>query len=147
MKLAEIRSARDYLIRQFDTLHPFATLELKTDGIDMLKDYAGELIVTNKDGQMAWKSVIGERLREFHYEQGLVMRWYVGGTNSSVIIDPRLRFGSPVVEGVPTFLLRDRWKEGEDVEEMSEDLSVSMQGIQDALQFEGIDVKALMPAH
>ncbi len=139
MKLADIRVARAYYSAKFDTPHPFATLRLKTDGIDLAMDAGAELLIGNKRGQLAWKSMIGQRFKEFEYEDGLVSRWRAAGVTSPVIIDPRVRFGAPHVQGVPTWLLKERWEAGEPLDEIAEDLSVTEKNLKAALVFEGID--------
>lgn len=139
MKLADIRAARSYFAGAFKTEHPFATLELQTDGVDLAMKAGAELLIGNKKGQLAWKQIIGDRFREFDYEDGLATRWHVAGKNSPVIIDPRVRFGAPHVSGVPTWLLKDRWAAGEPLDEIVDDLSLEAANIYAALRFEGID--------
>lgn len=141
MKLADIRAARAYYKGAFNTDYPFATLRLKTDGVDMAIDAGADLLIGNRNGQLAWKTFIGERFKEFDYEGGLATRWHVAGVDSPVVIDPRVRFGAPHVAGVPTWLLRERWEEGEPIEELSEDLDLETSQIIAALKFEGIDPK------
>lgn len=139
MKLSDIRAARSYYRAAFKTQHPFATLKLKTDGVDLAMDAGAELLIGNKGGQLAWKSFIGERFKEFDYEDNLAVRWHVAGKNSPVVIDPRVRFGAPHVAGVPTWLLKDRWEAGEPMAEIADDLSLKRAAVLAALQFEGID--------
>lgn len=140
MKLADIRVARAFYAASYKTPHPFATLKLKTDGVDLALDAgAGQLVIGNKGGQLAWKDFIGERFKEFDYEDGLATRWHVGGKQSPVVIDPRVRFGAPHVAGVPTWLLRERWEAGEPMDEITDDLNLKPPQVAAALQFEGID--------
>lgn len=139
MKLTDIRSARAYFSGAFDTDYPFATVRLMTDGVDLAAKAGAELLIGNKGGQIAWKSVIGERFREFEYEDGLAARWHVAGADSPVLIDPRIRFGTPQVAGVPTWLVRDRWKTGEPLSEIVDDLSLNEPLVHSALRFEGIN--------
>lgn len=142
MKLPDIRAARAYYAGAFKTKHPFATLKLKTDGVDLAVDAGAELLIGNRGGQLAWKSFIGEKFKEFEYdEQGLATRWHVGGSDSPVIIDPRVRFGAPQVAGVPTWLLRERWEKGEPTDELIEDFGLKKRDLLAALKFEGIDPK------
>lgn len=139
MKLADIRTARAYFAGAFATEHPFATIRLSTDGIDLAAKAGADLLIGNKSGQLAWKAVIGQRFKEFEYEDGLATRWHVGGEGSPVVIDPRVRFGAPHVAGVPTWLLKERWETGEPIEEIEDDLSLDERAIVAALKFEGID--------
>lgn len=141
MKLTDIRSARAYFAGAFKTEHPFATLELMTDGVDLALKAGADLLIGNKGGQLAWKEIIGKRFKEFDYEEGLAARWHVAGKKSPVIIDPRVRFGAPHVAGVPTWLIKDRWETGEPLDELMNDLNLKAAEVSAALTFEGIDPK------
>jgi len=144
MKLADIRAAREYLADKFKADHPFATLQLKTDGVDLLKD-AGEvhgvkhLLTANRGGQLAWKHILAEKFLEFDYESDVAARWHVAGRRSPIIIDPRIRFGAPNVKGVPTWLLRDRWIAGEQPADSASEFKLTERDVREALIFEGID--------
>jgi uncharacterized protein (DUF433 family) len=139
MKLADIRAARSYFAGAFRTEHPFATLKLQTDGIDLAAKAGADLLIGNKRGQLAWNEIIGGRFEEFEYEDGLASRWHVAGLGSPVLIDPRVRFGAPHVAGVPTWLMRDRWAAGEPMDEITDDLSLAAAQVLAGLTFEGID--------
>jgi uncharacterized protein (DUF433 family) len=139
MRLVDIRVARAYFAAAFDTDHPFATIRLSTDGVDIATKAGAELLIGNKRGQLAWKSVIGRRFKEFEYEDNIVARWHVGGEGSPGVIDPRVRFGAPQVGGVPTWLLRERWVSGEPLDEITDDLSLDEATVISALRFEGVD--------
>lgn len=140
MKLADIRAARAYYAGAFQTRHPFATLKLKTDGVDLAMDAGAELLIGNKGGQLAWKSFIGNKFQEFEYDdEGFAIRWHVAGQGSPVLIDPRVRFGAPQVSGVPTWLLRERWDKGEPADELMDDLGLKKRELIAALKFEGVD--------
>lgn len=139
MKLADIRAARAYFAGAFDTEHPFATVRLSSDGVDLAAKAGADLLIGNKGGQLAWKSVIGQRFREFEYEDGLATRWHVAGEASPIVIDPRVRFGAPHVSGIPTWLLKERWETGEPIDEIKDDFSLDKRDILAALRFEGID--------
>ena len=140
MSLADIRTARAYFAGAYKTRHPFATLALKTDGVDLAIDAgAGQLLIGNKSGQFAWKAIIGRRFKQFDYEDGLAARWHPEGKDSPVVIDPRIRFGAPQVAGVPTWLLKDRWVAGEPIDEITDDLSLEVDTVNAALRFEGVD--------
>ena len=138
MKLADIRAARSYFAGAFKTDHPFALLDLQTDGVDMAVKAGAELLIGNKKGQLAWKQIIGDRFKEFDYEEGVATRWHVAGKGSPVVIDPRVRFGAPHVSGVPTWLLKDRWMAGEVPDVIAEDYDLNIEQVIKALEFEGI---------
>lgn len=142
-----IKDTREYMKREFDADYPFAEYRFKTDGKKLWLDYIdvigrkghGKLLDASSKGQLAWADIIG-RLREFEYDEamGLAIRWHVAGRDSPVIIDPRVRFGAPSVEGVPTRLLVARWEAGESPEEIADDFDVAEPDVVAALEFEGV---------
>lgn len=92
----------------------------------------------DQGGQLAWEAVLG-RLNEFDYEhQGIVIKWHLGGPKSPIIIDPRIGFGAPTIDGTPTWVLSARWDAGESVKEIAEDFDLSSEKVREALIFEGI---------
>ncbi|MEW4469038.1 DUF433 domain-containing protein [Parasphingorhabdus sp. JC815] len=141
MKLGDIRAARSYFAGAFKTEYPFAMLDLMTDGVDLAVKAGAELLIGNRNGQLAWKRVIGDRFKEFEYEDGIATRWHLAGEKSPVVIDPKVRFGAPHVSGVPTWLLKERWAEGEPMNEITDDLGLEVSELKAALLFEGIDPK------
>lgn len=142
MKLADIRAARSYFAGAFNTEHPFATLKLKTDGVDLAIKAGADLLIGNKGGQMAWNSVIGDRFNEFEYDGGLAARWHVAGMDSPVIIDPRVQFGAPTIAGVPTWAIGGRWAANETIEDIADDYDLTVDQVSQALVFEGINAGA-----
>ena len=136
--------------KQFDADYPFAQYRFKTDGKKLWIDYLDVIGKKGKDkllevsgkGQLAWSEIMG-RLQQFEYDRklGLAVRWHVAGKHSPVIIDPRVRFGAPSVEGVPTRLLLARWKAGEAADEIADDFDMSERKVIAALEFEGVEAR------
>lgn len=154
--LRNIAETRQYFAQVFTSEHPFAEYKFKTDGFHLLMEVADvvpslptdDLIVADAQGQMAWNSMMEEKLLEFDYSEQyeIALRWFAGGRKSTVLIDPRVAFGAPMVKGIPTWVLKGRWKAGESVTEIMEDFSLEESDIRDALEFEGISSEALSVA-
>lgn len=150
VRLNKIEAAREYLAKQLEAEFPFAAYRFKTDGKDLWMDYAqfeadaGDktLLAASQGGQLAWGDIIG-RLHEFDYENdhGLAIRWHVAGRDENIIIDPRIQFGSPSIEGVATWAFAGRWEAGESVDDIAEDFGVANTDVIAALRFEGVDVE------
>ncbi len=104
------------------------------------EDFIGRLIVADLDGQVAWKDVISDRFEQFDYESGIAMVWHLRNKSNPVRIDPRVSFGAPTVNGVPTWALKGRWDAGESVTDIQEDFGLSEQETQHGLLFEGVDL-------
>jgi uncharacterized protein (DUF433 family) len=143
-----IRETREYMRKEFNADFPFARYRFKTDGKELWLDYIdligkkgkAKLLKVSGKGQLAWSEIIG-RLKEFEYDKklGLAVRWHVGGLDSPVIIDPRIRFGAPSVDGVPTTLLHARWEAGESPAEIADDFDMTVRAVVAALEFEGAE--------
>jgi uncharacterized protein (DUF433 family) len=150
VRLSKIKAAREYLSKQMEAEFPFAAYRFKTDGKDLWMDYAefeataGDrtLLNASKGGQLAWSDIIG-RLQEFDYENdnGLAIRWHVAGRDENVVIDPRIQFGAPAVEGVATWVFKGRWDAGEDLDDIADDFGVANSDVLAALRFEGVDAE------
>lgn len=148
--LTKIREARDYLSRQFGSEYPFAQYRFKTDGKSILMDYEqiegdrvkDRLLVVSEAGQLAWNRILSNLLREFDYadEDEIVRAWRVAGVNSPILIDPRVAFGAPQVNGTPTWVLKERWNSGESVKDIAADYCLDSQTVFAALEFEGVEV-------
>lgn len=145
----KIVAAREYLAKQMQEEFPFAAYRFKTDGKELWMDYAqfeakaGDktLLSASQGGQLAWSDIIG-RLQEFDYENddGIAIRWHVAGREGEIIIDPRIQFGSPTVEGVATWAFKGRWEAGESVAEIADDFGIANSSVEAALRFEGVNV-------
>lgn len=152
--LKKIAAAREYLSKQLEAEFPFAEYRFKTDGKDLWMDYAqfeataGDktLLAASQGGQLAWGDIIG-RLQEFDYENddGLAIRWHVAGRDENVIIDPRIQFGAPSVEGVATWAFKGRWEAGEDIDEIADDFGIANVDVLAGLRFEKVDPNAGRP--
>lgn len=148
VKLDDIRGARDYMAQKFKVEFPFAQLQFKTDGQDILMELPkfergslkDKLIKVNKGGQTTWTEIIGNKFEEFDYLKGLAIRWKPVGKNSPIEIDPRISFGAPAVFGVATWAIKGRWEAGENVDDIADDFSITPDSVYKALEFEGINI-------
>lgn len=147
--LKKIQEARDYLREEFESDYPFARYRFKTDGKFLLMDYdqlvktdKNKLLALNEAGQLAWNEILSGLLHQFEYDDdlGTVLRWRVDGYESPVRIDPRVAFGAPQVSGIPTWILRERWKSGESLHDIAEDYEISPQHVSSALRFERVEI-------
>jgi len=147
--LEKIRQAREYLCSEFETDFPFARYRFKTDGKSLLMDYdqvaksdKDKLLALNENGQLAWNEILSALLHEFDYDSeiGTVIRWRVAGYDSPVRLDPRIAFAAPHVNGVATWILRERWKSGESLADIAEDYELPLDQVSSALHFEQIEI-------
>jgi uncharacterized protein (DUF433 family) len=99
-----IREAEDFLRQDLKIDRPFVFEDIKTDGVDVF--YRDNVIPTQIEaaslrGQQVFREAIKDRLTSVRYTDGSAAYWV---PMPGVIVDPRVQFGEPVVEGtrVPT---------------------------------------------
>ncbi|MHB8594567.1 MAG: DUF433 domain-containing protein, partial [Acidimicrobiales bacterium] len=80
-----------------------------------------------------------ERVEFDGEENGAVVRLRPSGPDSTVVIDPEVRFGSPVVRGIPTETIAEQIAAGDSVESVARDFDLDLATVIDALRFEGVD--------
>ena len=147
VSLQRIRRARDYAAQVLNSEYPFAEYSWLTEGHHVLLDLStvegdasvGRLIAADSKGQVAWKEVISDRFHQFDYENDIALIWHLAGRRSPVVIDPRVSFGAPNVNGVPTWALKGRWDVGESISDIQDDFGLSEDEIRFGLLFEGVD--------
>ncbi len=107
---AKIREGETYLRNLWQTDRPFVSDLIQTDGRDIFADdeqITGQIErATSGGGQQVMLDVVREFLRDVRYTDGTAQLWTPG---EHVVVDPRVQFGEPVVEGtrVPTVVVAD----------------------------------------
>ena len=150
VSMKRIRDARQYIANFFGVEFPLAVREFKTEGMHVLMSYdqfdhdphLEQVVVADQSGQLAWSALMGEVFAGFEYEYNLALRWHPAGWESLVVIDPRVSFGAPVVEGLPTWVVKGRRKAGEPISEIADDFGISERAVRDALRFESMEEAA-----
>lgn len=152
VSLQAIRRAREYVRRKIDSPYPFATYRFKTDGKHILLDLKDfkpdadehDVIVLDRDGQLAWGNILASAFARFDYEKEIARRWHPLGHELPVIIDPAVAFGEPNVNGVATWVIKNRVIAGEKIDEIQRDFEVTETHIRAALEFEKVTVPIRM---
>jgi uncharacterized protein (DUF433 family) len=105
----DIRKAEDYLRRKWGTDRPYVSDRIQTDGRHVFVDddlIPGQIESADEQGQQAMIAPIKDYLTRVHYHDGTAAYWTPA---PHVLVDPRVQFGEPVVEGtrVPTEAVAD----------------------------------------
>jgi uncharacterized protein (DUF433 family) len=119
---------------------PLVTETFKVKGRDIFVDEGfGILIdVGQGAGMQAWDEILDPFLDTVEYEGEIVRRWWPLGKEFAVLVDPDYGFGLPVVEGVGvrTEIIAERYRAGDNTDEIAYDFDVTPKQIHDALQWE-----------
>jgi uncharacterized protein (DUF433 family) len=141
VSMKNIRAARAYAANELKSEYPFAEYSFKENARHLYLDSQqidvkpGTVVQADQGGQLEWESIIG-RFREFEYERQIALRWHVAGEGSPIIIDPRISFGAPAVNGTPTWIIRGRFEAGESNSDIAEDFGLRPEEVRQALKFE-----------
>lgn len=143
--LPKVRRAVEFLRRRFNSHRPLSDEQFATDGVHLFVEKFGALVGATQDGQMQLRDIILDRLKYIHRDpkgvpEKIVLLPGVGGNkrSASVVIDPRISFGRPVLDGfgLRTAVLAERFNAGESIEDMASDYGVPSEAIQNALRCE-----------
>lgn len=143
ISLPKVRKAVAYLRRAFDTTRPLADEQFVTDGVNLFVEKFGALVGVTEEGQIHLREIILDRLKYIHRDpkgvpEKIVLFPAQGVAKGDVVIDPRLSFGRPVLDGigVRTSILVERFKTGESIEQLAAEYSAAPEAIQNAIRCE-----------
>ena len=144
--LIAVRKALKYVQDHLELDRPLVQAEFETDGLSLFVERLGLLINASKEGQMAMREILAAHLKRIERDgKGLPIKLYLftrrdrsASGPASVVVDPRIAFGRPVLVGrsVPTAVLADRFKAGETLKELAEDYETSPTAIEEAIRCE-----------
>jgi uncharacterized protein (DUF433 family) len=73
---------------------------------------------------------------EFDSTNSVARRMYPEGRDSHVVIDPRLAWGEPTVDGIRTDNIYELWQAGDDPDRIAEAFDLTREQVQAALRYE-----------
>ena len=143
--LKKVRRALLYIQNLFGFKHPLADQKFESDGVNLFIDYYGHLLNISQDGQLGMKAILEKYLgRIEHDPSGRAAKLYpflrANGhrENKSVVIDPYVSFGKPVIAGtgISTSIIFGRFNAGESVVGIAGDYGRQTFEIEEAIRYE-----------
>ena len=102
-----VRSAVNYVQRQFHSKHPLAEQKFETDGINLFVSRFEKLVSVSEEGQLAMRELIKAHLRRIEHDaSGFAVRLFPFTRKHDldqpkiVVIDPFVSFGRPTITGM-----------------------------------------------
>lgn len=146
VRLPQVRQAVTYMQRQLGERRPLLSTRLRTNGVDLFVESAGQLLNVSKQGQQALREDFERALSRVDFNpQGVAVRLFPftkrDGADSdarrAIVVDPARSFGRPVLLGayVRTDVVRDRFLAGDSIAAMADDYGVAPEAIEEALRF------------
>lgn len=145
--LPKVRASLDYVQEKLGSDRPLLDRDFKTNGVDLFVRHASKLLNVSQRGQQALRGEFEMALARIERDKkGAPIRLFPFSRSLSsekqqpktVVIDPRLAFGRPVISkvAVPTAIIVDRFRAGDSLAEMAGDYGVAEADIEEALRFE-----------
>ncbi len=144
--LAGIRDAVQFLREGMNSQRPLLEQQFATDGVSLFIERLGQLVNVTRKGQLSMREVLGLYLRRIERNpKGIPVRLYPF-THSVpedrpagvIVIDPSISFGRPALArlGVPTAVIADRYKAGENIDDLASDYGAERNEIEEAIRCE-----------
>jgi uncharacterized protein (DUF433 family) len=150
VRLSKVRTALDYVRRQFNIERPLVDEAFRTDGLDLFVERYGEVINASREGQRALKEIISVYLQRIERDaRGLPIKLYPFTRESEasraplqdprvVVMNPIVSFGRPVVAGtgIPVAAIYERYKAGDSVADLANDFRLETSAVEEAIRCE-----------
>jgi uncharacterized protein (DUF433 family) len=145
LPMQRVRKAVRYVGKELGYDRPLVHARFKTDGVGLFVHHAGRLLDVSAKGQALLREVLDTSLSRIDWERDLAVRLYpsvrdgdLAGQPKSIMVDPRLGFGQPVIAGtgIGTRIVAERYRAGEATRTLAEDYGVGVDQIEDAIRCE-----------
>ncbi len=145
LSLKKIRHSIDYLEKRFGYKYPLAREAFKTDGVDIFIEESGKLLNISRSGQLAMRVILEKFLERIEHDDfGKPQRLYlftrtaIDDNPKTVMIDPHISFGRPVLAGtgITTAILSERFNVCESIFDLADDYNCDPKLIEEAIRCE-----------
>jgi uncharacterized protein (DUF433 family) len=149
--LPTVRRSLSFLERKLGAKRPLIDREFATDGVSLFVEHLGEIINIAREGQVEMADLIRAYLKRIDRDaQGAPIKLFpfmrtqpLEEQPRSVVIDPRVSFGRPVLAGtaIPTAVLAEQFKAGDSVSDLAREYGTKEDAVWDAIRCE-LDLRA-----
>jgi len=151
--LQHLRRVLRHLEKAFPAIgHPLVKLELRVAKHQLFARHGRKLENLSLDGQLAIEEVLRTFLTRVDNDAsgGGIFRLYPFVTKQratdaprTVMMDPRIAFGRPVLTrtAVPTAVIAERFRAGESIGSIAEDIDHTTEEVEEAIRFEAVRVE------
>ncbi len=142
--MQRVRLAVDFMKSRLRVPNPLSSLQMLTDGRDLLLEAYEQFVNVSRRGQMEMRELVQAYLDRVEHDARGPVRLYpfsrkrVLEDPRSIAIDPRVQFGRPCLigTGIPTAEIADRCKAGESIASLASDHGRHEQQIEEAIRYE-----------
>lgn len=139
--LARIKAAADFLETELGSRHPLIDQRLWANSHLYFERMPDIRWTATRYGRFTFQEIVDQYLGRMEFGEGnlpdALYPWIGGSTAKSIRIDPKVRFGQPVIvgTGVTVDSVRDRFESGESVGTVSNSYRLRREQVEDALAY------------
>lgn len=133
----KILESHNNLSKIYNTPYPFAFKDMILNGRDIFFDKSNQLITADKL-QYSFTEFIRPFAKKLKFDSNkMAAMLYPLGMDKSVVVDPKIQFGSPIIKGtrIDTQTIFQLHKGGETEEFIAEIYNLTLSKVQDAIEF------------
>ena len=138
----KVRRAYDWAREKYQLQYPFAHLKLEAIGgfiVDMLArgEVPGSFQALDTPEQWTLPGVVKDEIDHIEYTGAWAGRWFPLGKEKSIVIDPKVSAGRPVISGrgVPVDVVWSQKKAGVDVDFIAKDFQITQVEVEGACDY------------
>lgn len=142
IQMKHVRSAIAYVRSRTPARRPLISQVFYTDGKHLFVKELEATIDASKMGQLGIRQILDLYLERIDWDnEGLAARlypvWATSREPRSVVIDPKISFGRPVVSGtgITASVLWHRKRLGEKIDEISKDYGLDKVAVEEAISY------------
>lgn len=135
----EILSAVEYAKNELGIEDLLVNKELKVGVKQLFVQKFDQLVSLGRGGQLAMQKVLSRYLERVEYNEHLPVRFFPLVQDSKhkyVSISPTVSFGKPIVGGIKTRVIAERYEIGDEKTEIADDYGLSEDQVEEAIIYE-----------
>ena len=136
-----VRLAYDNARKMYNLEYPFASIELKGIGghiVHIMRVPEASLQAIDQPEQYTIPGLVQQIVTEqIEYEYDLASKWYPGGKNVPIVVDPRISAGLPVIKGrgITVEAIYKRFKADQDIAFIERDFALQQGVVEKVIRF------------
>ena len=143
ISLQRIRKASKYLKSELGLDYPLINPGIRVGADVYFKEAKGILLNATRYGQVESPDLIGEYICRLEFEENeqhpnVLYPWISDGeTRKTIKIDPRIRFGQPIISGtgISVSAVQDRFEAGETLRHIASSYGISQEKVKDSITY------------
>lgn len=125
-----------FISRKYKTKYPFALKKILSVGSELMLEEKEDIF--NAKFQLSFKKILSDYIDKIEFDNdGSAIRYYPLGKERTIVVDPSIQFGSPVIKGtrVNADILVELYENGEEINAIAKMYEISIDNVNDAIEF------------